>query len=427
MDPATTKVILGLHREDLNAALQSLSKTSPDDREGAAFAAFRNQLLGEWNKLHDAVFTLIIVREDSAVREAFTQHSGEAQQVDRNYEMACSFAGLPVPQRPAVTNDHETHRIAADQQSEGVNGRTLAQEAPRFSSVGTQTAPTKTKPPVGNSWWPALSMNSFKRSRVEDADDEDKNSFTPYTHESTLKKRTACVEPTALREEDDGRTKRTKLGSEASTTLIHATANAASSSIIGNEDHGLPAAGSSTIMSRKCSACLDMHPIRDTIQLQCKNTGDAEAHAYCRECLIHLFETCITGSSQFPPRCCNQLLPVFACIPYLPPGLFARFAAKREELETPNRTYCSNALCSKWIRPVNIVANVATCPTCIQTTCETCKRGQHEGLCQDDTDVKKLMDVAKEKQWQTCPNCNEMVELKGGCLHITYVPTSMRV
>jgi len=339
--------------------------------------------------------------------------------------MACSFAGLPVPQRPAATNDHGTHRNAADQQSEGVNGGTLAQEAPRFSSVGTQTAPTKTKPPVGNSWWPALSLNSFKRSRVEDADDEDKNSFTPYTHESTLKKRTACVEPAALREEDDGRIKRTKLGSEASTTLTNATANVASSGTIRNEDHGLPAAGSGTIMSRKCSACLDMHPIRDTIQLQCKNTGDAEAHAYCRECLIHLFETCITDSSQFPPRCCNQILPIFACIPYLPPTLFARFVAKREELETPNRTYCSNALCSRWIRPVNIVANIATCPTCIHRTCETCKRGQHEGLCQDDTDVKKLMDVAKEKQWQTCPNCNEMVELKGGCLHITYVPTSV--
>ena len=86
MDPATTKVILGLHREDLNAALQSLSKTSPDDREGAAFAAFRDELMRGWNKLHDAVFTLIIVREDNAVREAFTQHSGEAQQADREYK-----------------------------------------------------------------------------------------------------------------------------------------------------------------------------------------------------------------------------------------------------------------------------------------------------------------------------------------------------
>lgn len=86
MDPATTKVILGLHPEDLNAALQSLSRTSPDDLEGAAFAAFRDELMRGWNKLHDAVFTLIIVREDDAVREAFTQHAGEAQQADREYK-----------------------------------------------------------------------------------------------------------------------------------------------------------------------------------------------------------------------------------------------------------------------------------------------------------------------------------------------------
>ena len=86
MDPAPTKVILGLHREDLNAALQSLSRTSPGDREGAAFAAFRDELMRGWNKLQDAVFTLIIVREDNAVREAFTQHSGEAQHADREYK-----------------------------------------------------------------------------------------------------------------------------------------------------------------------------------------------------------------------------------------------------------------------------------------------------------------------------------------------------
>ncbi|KAI4953447.1 hypothetical protein J4E91_002294 [Alternaria rosae] len=412
MDPATTKVILGLHREDLNAALQSLSKTSPDDREGVAFAAFRDELMRGWNKLHDAVFTLIIVREDNAVREAFTQHSSEAQQTDRNYEMACRLVGLPVPQRPVVSNDHGAHRIAIDKQFEGANGMTPAQKPLCFRSVGTQSAPTKTKPPAGNSWWPALSLNSFKRARVEDADDEDKNSFTPHANGSTVRKRYAYIEPAALREKNDGRTKRTKLELQASTTPIDATVSVASSDAINKEGHGLPAAGSGAILSHRCSACSDMHPIRNTIQLQCKNAGDAEAHAYCRDCLIHLFEACITDSSQFPPRCCDQILPVFACIPFLPPTLFARFVARREELETPNRTYCSNVLCSEWIRPVNIVANVATCPTCIQTTCETCKRGQHEGLCQDDMDVKKLMDVAKEKQWQTCPNCNEMVELK---------------
>lgn len=338
--------------------------------------------------------------------------------------MACRLVGLPVPQRPVVSNDHGAHRIAADKQFEGVNGMTPAQKPLRFRSVATQSAPTKTKPPAGNSWWPALSLDSFKRARVEDADDEDKNSFTPHAHGSTVRKRYAYIEPAVLREENDGRTKRTKrtkLELQASTTPVDATISVASSDAINKEGHGLPAAGSGAILSHRCSACLDMHPIQNTIKLQCKNAGDAEAHAYCHDCLIHLFEACITDSSQFPPRCCNQILPVFACIPFLPPTLFARFVARREELETPSRTYCSNALCSEWIRPANIVANVATCPTCIQTTCETCKRGQHEGLCQDDMDVKKLMDVAKEKQWQTCPNCNEMVELKGGCYHITYV------
>jgi hypothetical protein len=84
-----------------------------------------------------------------------------------------------------------------------------------------------------------------------------------------------------------------------------------------------------------------------------------------------------------------------------------------------DRTYCSNSTCSKWIRPVNIAAGIATCAECYQKTCVTCKKKQHDGLCLEDKDVKELMSVAKAKRWQTCPSCKEMVELDKGCYHIT--------
>ncbi|KAL1795187.1 hypothetical protein ACET3X_007003 [Alternaria dauci] len=168
-----------------------------------------------------------------------------------------------------------------------------------------------------------------------------------------------------------------------------------------------------------CSSCLDIHPARDTLQLSCKDDGDVEAHAYCRECLTRLFECSTTDTSHFPPRCCSEIIPITSCIPFLPSEVISRFVAKREEFDMVDRTYCSNKTCSSWIRPANIVAGVATCADCAQKTCVTCKNEQHNALCQEDKDVKELMSVAKAKRWQTCPKCKEMVELERGCFHIT--------
>jgi hypothetical protein len=168
-----------------------------------------------------------------------------------------------------------------------------------------------------------------------------------------------------------------------------------------------------------CTSCLDMFPESDMLQLSCKGAGDTEAHGYCRDCLARLFEYSITDTSHFPPRCCTKIVPFFSCVPFLPHSLLSRFVAKREELETPNRTYCSDVDCSKWIKPVNITEGVATCRECGSKTCETCKSKQHDGLCPEDKDVKDLLGVAQRQQWKACPDCKEMVELEGGCYHIT--------
>jgi hypothetical protein len=123
-----------------------------------------------------------------------------------------------------------------------------------------------------------------------------------------------------------------------------------------------------------CISCLDRHPRHDLLQLLCRDEPYTDAHAYCRDCLTRLFDSSITDPSHFPPRCCSKIFLLFNCIPYLPQALFSRFVDKREELETPNRTYCSNAKCSQWIRPSNIVGGVATCLGCAQKTCTTCKK-----------------------------------------------------
>ncbi|KAF2026099.1 hypothetical protein EK21DRAFT_27085, partial [Setomelanomma holmii] len=168
-----------------------------------------------------------------------------------------------------------------------------------------------------------------------------------------------------------------------------------------------------------CSSCLDMHPTCNLLQLTCKGKADLKTHAYCRECVIRLFESLVTDPSHFPPRCCSKIIPLFSCIHFLPSNLYSSFVARREELEIPNRTYCSNADCSRWIRPAQINAGVALCLKCRQMTCVTCKGKNHTGLCPKEKDVEQLMKVARQRRWQTCPRCKEMVELDRGCYHIT--------
>lgn len=103
----------------------------------------------------------------------------------------------------------------------------------------------------------------------------------------------------------------------------------------------------------------------------------------------------------------------------LPKALSDQYIAKQEELRTSNRIYCSNAKCSKWIKPALIVDKSAVCNECFLLTCTICKGEQHRGKCPQDVGMKQLIKVARQKHWKKCPNCKEMIELDRGCYHIT--------
>jgi hypothetical protein len=208
-----------------------------------------------------------------------------------------------------------------------------------------------------------------KQARVEDAPDDD---ISAPTNSDASKKRVAFVDPAVLREVEDGRTKRTKVDA----TNAKAGFDVDGTRVVGNNKSEKDMNHLST-----CLSCMDRHPQRGMLHLPCKDKYSSETHAYCRDCLRRLFECSVTDPSQFPPRCCSKIIPAFSCLPFLPSDLYARFVAKREELETPDRTYCSNTECSKWVRPIHIEGNVAICPYCAQTTCTTCKGKIHGGLC----------------------------------------------
>ncbi|CAN9328659.1 unnamed protein product [Alternaria alternata] len=412
MDSATAQVVLKLQLDDVDAILKTLPKTDKNgavNSERVAFAALGDELLRKWNNLRGQAFARNIVQEENSSREAYKKLLGEEQQAERDHDLACRLSGKPVPQRPAVQHAYAMYKNVADQKSEPVNDKTLADKDLHSDLTSMQTKPSKNgllsgkKRLAEDDLKPDLGPNSFKRARVDDAKDEDDNSITPNIRTTTSKKRTVSLDPAIFRENEDGRTKRAKLDNPTNESLLS----------------GHDGTAQTGTLSATCSSCLDIHAACNMLQLPCRNDGDVEAHAYCRECLTRLFECSITDTSHFPPRCCSKIIPIFNCIPFLPSAVFSRFVAKREELEMVDRTYCSNKTCSNWIRPASIVADTATCAECAQKTCVTCKNERHDGLCPEDKDVKKLMGVAKAKRWQTCPKCKEMVELERGCFHIT--------
>ncbi|KAL8376012.1 hypothetical protein RB595_007224 [Gaeumannomyces hyphopodioides] len=144
-------------------------------------------------------------------------------------------------------------------------------------------------------------------------------------------------------------------------------------------------------------------------------------HDYCRDCLVRLFDLSLRDESLFPPRCCGSIIPLDISRKYIGPELAGRFLARKIEMETPDRTYCHDPRCSRFIPPDFIRMEVGTCVSCAKGTCVVCKAASHQGDCPDDPRTKQLLDLAQEKGWRQCRTCKAMVELAYGCFHMTCV------
>lgn len=164
-----------------------------------------------------------------------------------------------------------------------------------------------------------------------------------------------------------------------------------------------------------CNACSEAVSKDDALELVCK----PEAHNYCSGCLQSFFRSALTDTTLFPPRCCNLVIPLEACHTFLPKGMIQEIELKVEELATPDPTYCAKRDCSHFIRPKDIRADVGNCVFCGERTCARCKKSNHDGLCPEDPDVQLLMDASEQAKWQQCRMCKNMVELSGGCFHMT--------
>ena len=167
------------------------------------------------------------------------------------------------------------------------------------------------------------------------------------------------------------------------------------------------------IVTLDCIACTEATPIPETIETPC-------SHNYCRACATKLFEDSLRDETLFPPRCCRTAIPLNLVQHFLNPDLNKRFLDKSIEHTDPNRTYCSNATCSRYLRAAGALgSNSRYCAQCFRWTCARCKKGHDPGTdCPDDDEVLHL---GKQAGWQRCSRCKNLVELTTGCNHITYV------
>ncbi|KAI1825482.1 hypothetical protein F4861DRAFT_547567 [Xylaria intraflava] len=168
-----------------------------------------------------------------------------------------------------------------------------------------------------------------------------------------------------------------------------------------------------TNQKRPCQACMEQkHPI-ELSECPCQ-------HEYCQGCLYHLFRSATVDENLFPPRCCNQPIPLDGNQIFLGTELARLFRQKTLEFSVPNRTYCHNTHCGAFIPLTNYSHTTATCGECQTKTCTMCKGALHvDMVCPNDEQLQQLIQLAREQGWQRCRKCGSMVELTTGCNHMT--------
>lgn len=99
----------------------------------------------------------------------------------------------------------------------------------------------------------------------------------------------------------------------------------------------------------------------------------------------------------------------------------ALYQEKAREFSTPNRLYCFDKSCSKFLGARQDIAARVSCRSCFKFTCARCTNTGHSPriACPDDAAAQEVLELGREQGWQRCPGCKTLVELNLGCNHMT--------
>ncbi|CAG8348539.1 unnamed protein product [Penicillium salamii] len=165
-----------------------------------------------------------------------------------------------------------------------------------------------------------------------------------------------------------------------------------------------------------CVCCQENFPAGEMVQAQC-------SHFYCSECLTDLFQKSLHDDSLCPLQCCAKQIKVADAKNLIGHTLIAKYEYRLAEILDPDKTYCSDPICSQYIPPKKSGSHRVVCKCkCGVETCRRCKQKAHG----DSEDCARyfdrlLEDLATTEGWKRCPECSRLIELEKGCFHIICV------
>lgn len=163
----------------------------------------------------------------------------------------------------------------------------------------------------------------------------------------------------------------------------------------------------------RCIVCNEQTNRFNVLQAPCR-------HIYCSDCFRRFVEASTRDESIHPPRCCGHEIPLSSGQHFLNSALIELFHKKTEEYSSTEKTYCVRSTCSTFIPLDCIRSDIATCPACHSETCSICKGLPHiEAQCPVGAEEHTMNTLIKENLWAVCPNCSRIIELGGGCNHMT--------
>lgn len=165
-------------------------------------------------------------------------------------------------------------------------------------------------------------------------------------------------------------------------------------------------------MDIRCSVCYESFQRCEVSPLQC---GDV----YCKGCLKSLFMQATKDETLFPLRCCSEPIPQSLVAGEMTAEELETFECAEIEFSTTDRTYCSNVDCGRFIPPNQITAGRAECGHCDRSTCSMCKNVFHLDDCPADPALQEVLALAEAEGWRRCYHCRVIVQLSGGCFHMT--------
>ena len=158
---------------------------------------------------------------------------------------------------------------------------------------------------------------------------------------------------------------------------------------------------------KECNTCFEFG---ETIKMPCE-------HDYCKTCVVSLVNCSLVDETLFPPRCCGQTMSMSLIRPFITTELTVKYEQKAIEFGTAYRTYCYS--CSVFMNPDDIKGYRAHCTKCNRDTCMLCKSEYHQGDCPKNAALEQVLQLAQEIGWQRCTSCQNMIERREGCNHMT--------